>query len=65
MRQNIKDGDDRALTEAVVRESLDQVVFKPMPATKALVEALNKFVFDGSSCDQLCVVCLENMLSGD
>ncbi|KAM1050506.1 hypothetical protein ACFX13_032966 [Malus domestica] len=65
LRQNTRDSDDRLLTEAVVRESLDQAVFRPMPATKASVEALNKFVFDGSSCDQLCVVCLEKMLSGD
>lgn len=63
--RNTRDGNDRALTEAVVRKSLDQAVFRLMPTTKALVEALNKFVFDGSSCDQLCVVCLENMLSED
>ncbi|CAB4310156.1 unnamed protein product [Prunus armeniaca] len=70
LAQNTGDIDDGALTEAAVRESLEEAVFSPMPATRASVEALEKFVFDGgvqcgSSSDQRCVVCLGKMLSGD
>ncbi|KAL6280181.1 hypothetical protein ACE6H2_017062 [Prunus campanulata] len=56
---------DGTLMEEALRESLNQEMFSPMPATRASVEALDKFVFDGSSSDQHCVICLEGMLSGD
>ncbi|KAL6280186.1 hypothetical protein ACE6H2_017067 [Prunus campanulata] len=68
LAQNTGDIDDGALTEAAVRGSLEEAVLSPMPATRASVEALEKFVFDGgvqcgSSSD--CVVCLGKMLSED
>ncbi|CAL9029657.1 unnamed protein product [Prunus brigantina] len=64
------DTDDGTLMEEALRESLNQEMFRPMPATSASVEALDKFVFDGgvpnsSSSDQHCVICLDRMLSGD
>ncbi|KAL6280176.1 hypothetical protein ACE6H2_017057 [Prunus campanulata] len=70
LAQNTGDIVDGALTEAAVRESLEEAVLSPMPATRASVEALEKFVFDGgvqrgSSSDQRCVVCLGKMLSED
>ncbi|BFG31504.1 hypothetical protein CerSpe_177770 [Prunus speciosa] len=70
LAQNTGDIDDGALTEAAVRESLEEAVLSPMPATRASVEALEKFVFDGgvqcgSSSDQRCVVCLGKILCED
>ncbi|PQP99509.1 hypothetical protein Pyn_14500 [Prunus yedoensis var. nudiflora] len=43
---------------------------RPKPASQASVEALEKLVFDvgvhgSSESESFCVVCLENMLSGD
>lgn len=60
----------RALTgsdqqEEAITESLGQQGFVPKPASKASVEALEKFEFHGRhDSSSKCVICMEEMLTG-
>lgn len=59
-------GNAMLLELEAIRESFDQAVTRPRPASRASVEALEKFVLgDGDAClSSICVICMEEMSTG-